>query len=451
MKAYRIWTVLLSSGCAVLACVSTPQRDVASTATQPGADPEIIAFIGRIRAVDNHSHVNSVAPGDKDADALPLDGIAPFELPAPLRPDNPDWLAAYKALYAYPHGDLSEAHMREWRATVQRVAKEQGDKFPTWVLDQVGTEVMLANRVAMGPGLAPPRFRWVSYADPLMLPLSTAAEAATSPDREKLFPLEDALLQRYMSDLTIASRPQTLDAYLKTVVTPTLEAQQRGGCVAVKFEVGYLRALDFAAVSTATASGIYAKYARGGEPSHADYKALQDFLFRFIAGEAGRLGMAVHIHSFEGAGNFFRTAGVDPLLLEPAFNDPALRKTNFVIIHGGGVHAGHTGAMLWKPNVYADISLMTLAYAPARLGDVLRDWLTQYPEKVLFGSDASAFGPDMGWELAAWIATKTGRAALALALTHMIRDGEVSHARAQEIATMVMRTNAARLYTLALK
>ena len=118
---------------------------------------------------------------------------------------------------------------------------------------------------------------------------------------------------------------------------------------------------------------------------------------------------------------------------------------------GGGVHAGHTRAMLWKPNVYADISLMTLAYAPASLGDVLRDWLTQYPEKVLFGSDASAFGPDMGWELAAWIATKTGRAALALALTHMIRDGEVTHARAQEIATMVMRTNAARLYRLALK
>jgi len=310
---------------------------------------------------------------------------------------------------------------------------------------------LLANRIAMGPGLAPPRFRWVSYVDALMLPLSMKVEAASSPDREKLFPLENALLRRSMSNLEVASRPATLDGYLKTVVTPTLEAQQAGGCLAVKFEAAYLRSLDFEEVPTATASKIYAKYAGGGEPSHADYKALQDFLFRYIAREAGRLGMAVHVHSFEGAGNYFRTAGADPLLLESVFNDATLRKTNFVIVHGGGLYSARAGAMLWKPNVYVDTSLMTLAYTPAKLAAVLRDWLTQYPDKVLFGSDASAFGPDMGWELTAWIGTKNGRAALALALTDMVRNGEVSHARAEEIATMVMRTNAARLYKLELK
>jgi len=333
---------------------------------------------------------------------------------------------------------------------MQGIAKKQGEKFPAWVLDQVGTEVLLTNRVAMGPGLASPRFRWVSYVDALMLPLSTKAEAATSPDREKLFPLEDKLLQRYMSDLKITKRPATLDAYLETVVTPTLDAQQKGGCVAVKFEAAFLRPLDFEEVPALAASKIYAKYAGGGEPSHADYKTLQDFIFRYIAREAGRLGMAVHVHSFDGPGNFFRAAGADPLLLESAFNDPTLRKTNFVIVHGGGVYSSHAGAMLWKPNVYLDMSAMTLLYTPAKLAEVLRDWLTQYPEKVLFGSDAAAFGPDMGWEVAAWIATKKGRAALALALTAMIRQGEVSRARAEEIATMVMRTNAGTLYKLGL-
>jgi predicted TIM-barrel fold metal-dependent hydrolase len=317
-----------------------------------------------------------------------------------------------------------------------------------WVLDQVGTEVLLANRIALGPGLAPPRVRWVSFADALMLPLSNTAEAASSPDREKLFPLEDKLLQRYMSNLRVTKRPATLDQYLKTVVTPTLEAQRKGGCLAVKFEAAFLRSLDFEEVPAATASRIYASYISAGVPSHADYKALQDFLFRYIAREAGRLGMAVHIHSFGGPGNFFRAAGADPLLLESAFNDPSLRKTNFVIVHGGGVYAPHAGAMLWKPNVYLDMSGMTLLYTPAKLAEVLRDWLTQYPEKVLFGSDAAALGPDTGWELAAWIATKNGRAALALALTDMIRNGEVSRARAGEIATMVMRTNAETLYKL---
>jgi predicted TIM-barrel fold metal-dependent hydrolase len=160
-------------------------------------------------------------------------------------------------------------------------------------------------------------------------------------------------------------------------------------------------------VTRQSASGVYARYRRDGEPSHDEYKALQDFLFRCMAREAGRLGMAVHIHSFEAPGGFYRAGGADPLLLESVFNDPALRNTNFVIVHGGGAFAAHAGAMLWKPNVYVDMSAMTLIYTPAKLAGVLRDWLLLFPEKVLFGTDAAAFGPDAGWELAAWIATNT--------------------------------------------
>lgn len=195
MKLYRIATFLLAFGGAVLACTS-PQVGVSATSAHSSADPQITAFIVKIRAVDNHSHANSIAPGDSDQDALPLEVIFPFEVPVQLRPDNPDWLAAYKALYKYPHADLSDAHMNELRGAMQGISKEQGDMFPARVLDQIGTAVLLTNRVAMGPGLAPPRFRWVSYVDALMMPLSTKTEAATSPDREKLFPLEDKLLQR---------------------------------------------------------------------------------------------------------------------------------------------------------------------------------------------------------------------------------------------------------------
>jgi predicted TIM-barrel fold metal-dependent hydrolase len=303
----------------------------------------------------------------------------------------------------------------------------------------------------MGPGLTHPRFRWVAFDDALLLPLSTRAEAAVSPDREVLYPLEAKHLRRYMSDLRIAKRPATLHGYLETVVMPTLEAQRKKGCVAVKFEAAYLRSLDFAEVSAATASRIYAKYAAGREPSHAESKALEDFLFRSIAREAGRLGMAVHIHSFEAFGPYYQASGADPLLLESAFDDSTLHGTNFVIIHGGGVNAARAGTMLFKPNVYVDMSLMTLVYTPARLAEVLRGWLTEYPEKVLFGSDAFAFGPDMGWEVTAWVSCKNARQALALALSEMIRSGEVSRARAEEIATMVLRTNAGRLYKLGLE
>jgi hypothetical protein len=426
------------------------QSQTPSSAAPNAVDPALEEFIAKVRAVDNHTHVNSVAPDDSDYDALPLEALLPFPLPARLLPENPDWSAAARALYGYPHADLNEPHVLELRHARERIAREQGERYPRWVLDRVGTEVMLANRVAMGPGLPPPRFRWVSYVDALMLPLSTKAEAAVTPDRAKLYPYEDKLLRRYLAERNVAKLPATLDAYLRTVVTPTLERQRKDGCVAVKFEAGYLRSLDFDDVPAETASRVYARYVAGGEPPRVDYKALQDFLFRFIAREAGRLGMAVHIHSIEGAGAFYRAAGSDPMLLESTFNDPTLRGTKFVIVHGGGVYAARAGAMLWKPNVYLDTSALALIYPVGKLARVLEDWLGELPEKVLFGTDAASYGPDSGWDLSAWVGTTTARRALGIALTDMMRNGSVSRSRAEEIATMVMRTNAAKLYDLRL-
>lgn len=419
------------------------------THAQATVDSSLAAFIAAIRAVDNHTHVNSVAPADSEYDALPLDGLPPFSVPDRLHGDSPAWIAAYRALYGYKYDDLSDPHMAELRTTMNNIKREQGTRFPEWVLDRIGTEVMIANRIAMGPGLTPPRFRWASYADPLMLPLSTAAER-TSPDYRALYPLEERLLRRYLGDLHLTKIPATLDTYLRAVVTATLERQRQQGCVAVKFEVAYLRALDFADASLATARSIYARYASGGTPTHAEYKTLQDYLFRYIAREAGRLGMAVHIHSLEGAGGYYRAAGSDPLLLEPTFNDSTLRGTNFVIVHGGGMYASRTNAMLWKPNVYAEISLMTVVNSPATLAPALRTFVTQFPDKVLFGTDAFLGGPDAGWELTAWIGTNTARLTLAMVLTGMMRAGEISRQRAQEIATMVLRGNASKLYGLKL-
>jgi hypothetical protein len=439
MRSWRIVTAV------VLICVS------AGTAfSQPPADSELSAFIAKIRAVDNHAHVNSIAADDAESDALHLEEIAPFAVPVTLQPDHPNWLAAYQALYEYPHAEVTDAHLDELRKSMRRIRDQQGERFPAWVLDKIGIEVMLANRVAMGPGLAAPRFRWVSFADALMLPLSTRAEARMSPDRAKFYPAEERLLERYLAELKISTLPPTLDGYLKTIVTPTLEAQQKAGCVAVKFEAALFRSLHFADVTPQMASAVYAKYVKGGEPTSTDYKALQDYIFRYIAREAGRLGMAVHIHSFEGPGNYYHAAEADPLLLEPAINDSTLRRTNFVVIHGGGAYASHTGALFWKPNVYADISAMVLIYPPEKVASILRGWLTQFPDRVLFGTDAATFGPEAGWELTAWIGTTQARRALALALTDMIRAGEVNRTRAEEIATMVMRTNASRLYKLEL-
>jgi predicted TIM-barrel fold metal-dependent hydrolase len=275
-----------------------------------------------------------------------------------------------------------------------------------------------------------------------------SGEAGRTPDTRSLYPKEAALLKRYMRDLGVGQLPATLDEYLSKVLRATLERQRRNGAVAVKFEAAYLRPLDFADADAADASRIYARYAAGGAPTRAEYKTLQDYLFKEIAREAGRLGMAVHIHTLDTFGGFYSSRGSAPHQLEPTFNDSTLRGTSFVMIHGGWPLFAQAQSMLSKPNVYADISMMVLVAEPRELANTLRSWLTAWPEKVLFGTDAFDGGPDQGWEEVAYLGTSTARRALALALTGMMRDGEIDRARGEELARMVLRENAVKLYGL---
>ena len=114
-----------------------------------------------------------------------------------------------------------------------------------------------------------------------------------------------------------------------------------------------------------------------------------------------------------------------------------MRATKFVIVHGGWPLVGETQAQLSKPNVYADISMMDNILSPTLLAGVLRQWLGEWPDKVLFGSDAFDGGAEQGWEQITWVGATTTRRALAIALTAMMRDGEVTRDRAQTLARMV--------------
>ena len=422
------------------------------TSAQTTADPQLTSAIAKIKAIDNHAHpLRYVAPGEKpddEFDALPLDAIGPIPLPVRLNPGNLEFVQAWRDLYGYKHDDMSEAHVRELLQTKQHIATEQGDKFPVWALDQLGIETMFANRVAMGRGLGTPRFRWVSFVDALLFPLSNEAAKKSNPDYRGFYPGEERLLKRYLASAGLKALPTTLDAYLAKVVTATLEAERRDGAIAVKFEAAYLRKLDFEEADIVSARRVYSRYVRGGEPSAADYKALQDFLFRYIAHESGRLGLAVHIHAIDGAGAFYKQSGSNPLLLESVFNDQSLRKTNFVIIHGGYPFTKETAAMMSKPNVYADFSAQTFLIYPRELSEVLRNWLEAYPDKILFGTDAFSFGPEVDWPEVAWLSNTSARQALALALTGMMNDHEVTRAQAVDLARMVLRDNAVKLYNL---
>jgi len=422
----------------------------ATTAAAQTPDPALLIAMRGIKAIDNHSHPPALVGAgqkDDDFDALPCDPLEPTNPTISGRPENPRFIAAWKAMFGYKYNDTDSLHVRELLAAKQRMKTAKGDNYPAWVLDQLGIETELANRVAIGRGLNAPRFRWVPFDDALLFPLDNSEIAAATPDRKIFFAREDALRHRYMKDLNVAQLPATLDGYLSQVVVPTLERQRRMGAVAVKFEAAYLRSLNFTRGDRAAADRAYARHVAGGAPNAADYTALQDVIFHHIAAEAGRLGMPVHIHTGYGCGGYFELAGANPLLLEPVLDDPTLRGTKFVLLHGGaGPFSQAIAPLLMKPNVYTDFSEQTWLLPTRELSKSIRYWLEWYPEKVLFGTDLSPGTPTIDWEEIGWQTTTSARDALAIALTGMMNDGEITRSRALEIARGVMRDNALRLY-----
>jgi hypothetical protein len=337
--------------------------------------------------------------------------------------------------------------VQEILAAKARARAAHGDAYPAWLLGRVGIDIELSNRVAMGRGLDDTHHRWVPFDDALIFPLDNAPLAAQTPDRKFFFSREDMLRARYMKEQGMTALPSTLREYLTRVITPTLENQKRQGAVAIKFEAAYLRSLDFGPETADSAANIYARYA-AGTPDTTAYRHLQDFLFRYVAGEAGRLGLPVHIHTGAGCGGYFYLAGANPVLLESVLNDPALRKTTFVLLHGGAVaYTPSVAYLTMKPNVYADLSQQTWMESPEHLATTLRYWLEWYPEKVLFGTDLyPTDAPEIGWEEIAWQTNETARRALGIALTGMLRDGEITREQALTMARGVLRENAERLY-----
>ncbi len=422
---------------------------------QTKADLQILAEINQIKAIDNHSHVERVTNEneiDAEGDAISCGGLE-FVSPPPmrLRVDNPIYTGGWFDFFGFRADSITEKSSREYLLVKNKIRREKGEMYPAWILDKLNIETTLANRVAMGRGLNSPRFRWVAYGDPLLLPFSTQNARQANSDAKFFYAQEEKLFKRFLSELKITKLPATFEQYLKTVVTPTLERHKQGGAVAVKFVAAYYRSLDFAESSKLEANNIYLKYARNnGEPTPAEYKKFQDYVFRYIATEAARLDLVVHIHTGGGCGHSFNLKTANPILLESFLNSPD-RKAKIVLVHGGYPFTNETAFLLEKPNVYADFSAQTFLLSPSALSRVLKSWLEYEPEKILFGTDASPATPDVGWEESAWLTNKTAREALAIALTEMVNDGEITHQRASELARMILRENANELYGFGLK
>ncbi len=169
----------------------------AQTNQQLQPDPGLMTEINQIKAIDNHSHPPALdgphGEKDDDFDALPCDPLEPTDSGLMFREDNPVYIKAWQTMFGYKYDDFKPEHVKELLAAKEQVKQREGDNYPNWVLDQLGIETELANRVALGRGLQPPHFLWVPFDDILLFPLNNSSLEAQSPDRKIFFGSEELL------------------------------------------------------------------------------------------------------------------------------------------------------------------------------------------------------------------------------------------------------------------
>src|SRR5271167_1377911 len=103
-----------------------------SASAQLQIDPGLAAEIAAIKTIDNHAHPVLPAAGDTGYDALPVEHMDPYTEPVRTRAGSPV---------------IAEASRQPFGT------HPKNEAYPAWVLDQLGIETMLANRVTMGAGI----------------------------------------------------------------------------------------------------------------------------------------------------------------------------------------------------------------------------------------------------------------------------------------------------------
>jgi len=416
----------------------------------PGKDvtaiyDRLLPQIEKIPIVDMHAHPGYWDDADVDAMAVTVTDLDP----ARTRASNPEWLAAFKALYGYPYSDVSPEHMRWLDEKDDELRKQWGNEYLSKMLDKVGIQVSVANRVAMDYLENNPRFRFVVFVDPFMFPFNNQG-LVINPDRAVFFPIQEKALHRYLAQAGLQGLPSDLAGY-EAGMRKVLELDKQQNGIAIKFEAPYFRSLvNITDPPREQAEAIYNKYRAGGKPSADEYLVFQNYVFRYLIAQAGALHLQVHVHSAVGSGNYYRLSEGNAMDLENILRDPRYKDTTFVMIHGGYPYDQQSIWLAALPNVYLDSSEFSLLVFPQEYSHILKRWLEIFPEKIVFGSDAFPYSREVNVPATYWLAVRTAQTAVAAALAEMVSTGEVTEARALEIARGYFHDNTARLFGIEL-
>ena len=228
-------------------------------------------------------------------------------------------------------------------------------------------------------------------------------------------------------------------------ISRLLEDNQRHGGVAIKFEVAYFRPLHFGDPSANRAAEVYSKYRKGGVPTRDDYLDFQDYVFRYLITEAGRLHLPVHIHTAVGIGDFFSLSEDNVLQLESILRDPGTSRPRLCCCmadtHSRIRRSGwrRDATCIWTRRSWSSISILPNSRMCCDAGCFC------FPRR--FCLDRMRFHSTMPWERRRAIGWQCiRRSSLAAALAEMVCAHEVTEEKALGFAHAYLHDTAAKMY-----
>ena len=250
----------------------------------------------------------------------------------------------------------------------------------------------------------------------------------------------ESVLEELM--LVAADAGELEDRFRARLDRSTLAAE---GIVALKSVVAYRTGL---AVTATPRQAAYAAFAPLKAEATASgqvrlaAKPLLDYFLLIAFGWAADERFPVQLHTGFGDPDVALPTA-NPVVLREVLQDGRYRGVPLVLLHAGWPYVRELSYLASVyPNVFLDLGL-AIPFAAAELDGVVRQALALAPAaKVLYSSDGFAI-PEH-----AWFAAIQGRRALGRVFGSLIGVGALGEEDAREMAELILRGNALRLYQL---
>jgi predicted TIM-barrel fold metal-dependent hydrolase len=346
-------------------------------------------------------------------------------------------LKCYQEEYDFKYGDINPETLAELDKTYQASRSDEAT-YAMKAMDKAGIEkaLQVGERPGMPPGLDPSRFAFAQLVDGFLIPLDNSGIGDTL--RAQRF----VKMTTYWPNILRAElNPESLDDYLN-MVSVALTRIADSGAAALKMNFAYWRDVSFEEVSKDEAEDVWNK--KDSTPRR--YKVLQDYIMRHLMAKAATLGLPTHMHM--GSTSITKPMQeASPARFDPFLWLPDVKPAKIVMLHGAYPYCREAGFMVGRtadaPDLYLDISHI-IYYFPSSMEIMvgqIREWILMgIVERLIYGSDSPS---PMGILMAAI----NVREILCRVFQKFVDEGTFSEKQAVDMATLILRNNAKKLYS----